>query len=461
MVQVRHISFKDWNPIGKPHKKTHEQSGDSPSRVKNGTLNNASSSRKISTENKDPFGEAATLELSHDYVKEQAASANMVSASRAAVRTLKVGSTGDDVKALQTNLNLLGYNAGTPDGIFGNGTKNAVISFQKTYGLSADGIAGKNTLDAISTTINRKNKNILSKGQVSNDVKNLQNDLISLGYLTGKADGAFGKNTENAVIAFQKKYGLTPDGLVGSTTKSKIAEALKSQGSGTTTPSGPSGNTETIQRYLDNLKNNTSLGLSNEKKSAMLAAAEKLLNDGYEVEFVAGVLGNIQSEGTIGKFESSAYISNPDAEPLYLKYMDEHFDYRKKFSGKSIRDVGISAALELQKNAENSNFQGKFGLGMIQWTGSRTGGLLSYYQKYASSDKPTEDECIKAEINFMVDELKSSSYSYIYANWKKNPTAANAGKLICEEYERPKDKTTQSPIRANNAEKIYNIMLGK
>jgi peptidoglycan hydrolase-like protein with peptidoglycan-binding domain len=151
----------------------------------------------------------------------------MVSASKAAARTLKVGSTGDDVKALQSNLNLLGYNAGTPDGIFGNDTKNAVISFQKTYGLSADGIAGTNTLDAISTTVNRKNKNILSKGQVSNDVKNLQNNLISLGYLSGTADGAFGKNTENAVIAFQKKYGLTPDGLVGSTTKSKIAEALK------------------------------------------------------------------------------------------------------------------------------------------------------------------------------------------------------------------------------------------
>lgn len=461
MVQVQHISFKDWNPIGKLRKKTHGNSGDSSSSVKDGTLNKAGLNRKNSTGNKDPFGEAATLELTHDYVKEKAASADMVSASRAAARTLKVGSRGDDVKALQANLNLLGYNAGTPDGIFGNGTKNAVISFQKTYGLSADGIAGTNTLDAISTTVNRKNKNILSKGQVSNDVKNLQNNLITLGYLSGTADGAFGKNTENAVIAFPKKYGLTPDGLVGSTTKSKIAEALKSQGSGTTTSSDPSGNTETIQRYLDNLKNNTSLGLSNEKKSAMLAAAEKLLNDGYEVEFVAGVLGNIQNEGTIGKFESSAYISNPDAEPSYLKYMDEHFDYRKKFSGKSIRDVGISAALELQKNAENSNFQGKFGLGMVQWTGSRTGGLLSYYQKYASSDKPTEDECIKAEINFMVDELKSSSYSYIYANWKNNPTAANAGKFICEEYERPKDKITQSPIRAENAKRIYNIMLGK
>ncbi|MCI5584044.1 MAG: peptidoglycan-binding protein [Lachnospiraceae bacterium] len=229
MVQVKHISFKDWNPIGKPHKIPQGNSGDSPSSVKARTLSDADLNRKNSSENKDPFGEAATLELTYDYVKEKAAPANMVSASKAAVRILKVGSTGDDVKALQANLNLLGYNAGTPDGIFGNGTKNAIISFQKTYGLSADGIAGKNTLDAISTTVNRKNKNILSKGQVSNEVKNLQSNLIALGYLTGEADGAFGKNTESAVIAFQKKYGLTPDGLVGNSTQNKIAEALKNQ----------------------------------------------------------------------------------------------------------------------------------------------------------------------------------------------------------------------------------------
>ena len=44
---------------------------------------------------------------------------------------------------------------------------------------------------------------------------------------------------------------------------------------------------------------------------------------------------------------------------------------------------------------------------------------------------------------------------------EKNPTAANAGKLIREKYEKPKDKTAQSPIRAAHAEKIYNIMLGK
>ncbi|MDE5700630.1 MAG: hypothetical protein K2I96_25050 [Lachnospiraceae bacterium] len=41
MVQVQHITFKDWNPIGKPRQKTHENSGNSPGSVKNGFLETA------------------------------------------------------------------------------------------------------------------------------------------------------------------------------------------------------------------------------------------------------------------------------------------------------------------------------------------------------------------------------------------------------------------------------------
>ena len=52
---------------------------------------------------------------------------------------LKVGSTGEDVKKLQT---LLGLN---PDGIFGNGTSLAVKGWQSTHGLTADGIVGDGT----------------------------------------------------------------------------------------------------------------------------------------------------------------------------------------------------------------------------------------------------------------------------------------------------------------------------
>ena len=95
MVQVKHVSFKDWNPIGKPHKKPNGKSGDSLNSVKNGTLSYASLNRKNAPTNKEPFGEAATLELTHGYVKEKAASTNMVSVSKATARTIKVDSSGD------------------------------------------------------------------------------------------------------------------------------------------------------------------------------------------------------------------------------------------------------------------------------------------------------------------------------------------------------------------------------
>ena len=49
------------------------------------------------------------------------------------------------VKYLQKYLNSLGYNCGVVDGIFGTKSHNAVVSFQKKYNLSADGIVGKVT----------------------------------------------------------------------------------------------------------------------------------------------------------------------------------------------------------------------------------------------------------------------------------------------------------------------------
>lgn len=58
---------------------------------------------------------------------------------------LKMGSKGVQVTYLQKRLNELNYSVGTPDGIFGLKTKNAVISFQKSKGLTADGIVGAAT----------------------------------------------------------------------------------------------------------------------------------------------------------------------------------------------------------------------------------------------------------------------------------------------------------------------------
>ena len=59
--------------------------------------------------------------------------------------TLKKGSKGEAVKALQIFLNLNGFQCGSADGIFGTKTQNAVKAWQRANGLVPDGIIGKNS----------------------------------------------------------------------------------------------------------------------------------------------------------------------------------------------------------------------------------------------------------------------------------------------------------------------------
>lgn len=63
--------------------------------------------------------------------------------------TLRIGSSGEEVKTLQTKLKRWGYYTGSIDGVFGSGTKKAVIAFQKKNGLTPDGIVGPATLKAL------------------------------------------------------------------------------------------------------------------------------------------------------------------------------------------------------------------------------------------------------------------------------------------------------------------------
>lgn len=58
----------------------------------------------------------------------------------------KLGSRGDEVRRIQTKLKQLGYYKGTVDGIYGTLTRSAVKAFQKSCGLTADGVVGPKTL---------------------------------------------------------------------------------------------------------------------------------------------------------------------------------------------------------------------------------------------------------------------------------------------------------------------------
>ena len=166
-------------------------------------------------------------------LSKQAISAGLASgavrtlASTSSSSILKVGSRGTAVTELQKNLTKLGYDTKGTDGIFGNDTKNAVLSFQRAHNLTADGIVGAGTKNAIAKALNYHNKGILVLGSRGAAVTELQKNLTKLGYDTKGTEGIFGAGTKNAVIAFQKDHGLSQDGMVGNETQLAIKKHWK------------------------------------------------------------------------------------------------------------------------------------------------------------------------------------------------------------------------------------------
>ena len=152
--------------------------------------------------------------------------------------SLRKGATGSAVKDLQTKLKKLGFYNASIDGDYGDTTVAAVKAFQKKYNLTADGVAGSATLKKLDSTYKNADSNTstdddsLRKGATGTAVKTLQTNLKKLGFYTAYVDGSFGATTESAVKAFQRKYGLTADGVAGSATLKKIESAVASANSG-------------------------------------------------------------------------------------------------------------------------------------------------------------------------------------------------------------------------------------
>jgi peptidoglycan hydrolase-like protein with peptidoglycan-binding domain len=137
--------------------------------------------------------------------------------------TLKMGSKGTAVKALQCILNSAGASPElSVDGTFGSKTKAAVISIQKSHGLIQDGIAGPKTWASLLKT------QALKTGSKGSLVKVLQCILNSEGVSPKLAiDGVFGQKTKTRVLAVQKANGLKQDGIVGPDTWNVLIKYLK------------------------------------------------------------------------------------------------------------------------------------------------------------------------------------------------------------------------------------------
>lgn len=214
---------------------------------------------------------------------------------------------------------------------------------------------------------------------------------------------------------------------------------------------------------MEKLKGDTSLGLTEEKKNTLIVMGNVLLKAGFELGFVCGVLGNILHEANVGTFESSNYISNPSAEPPYLQYVDKHFNYRNKFSGKNIKAVGVKATKELVDNCAAVNYQGKFGLGCVQWTGGRTMNLVNCYIDVCGLNAfPTSEQCDKAE-GMLISKEFLGAYHAIYQDWlssykTSSKAAYEAGSMVCIRYEKPDGYNQKAVTRGNSSQKIYNVL---
>lgn len=146
---------------------------------------------------------------------------------------LKKGSSGAEVREIQSLLTQYGYYDGKIDGDYGDMTITAIKSFQKAIGLVVDGITGPITCKKLGSlnTISKELKN----GSSGEYVIIVQNKLKQLGYYTATIDGAYGNKTITSVQNYQKNKGLTVDGIVGNITYSSLLKATKTSSGSTGT----------------------------------------------------------------------------------------------------------------------------------------------------------------------------------------------------------------------------------
>ena len=123
----------------------------------------------------------------------------------------KYGSRGEEVRTIQTKLKRWGYYSGNVDGIYGSQTLAAVKKFQRKNGLTVDGIAGKNTLEAMGI-FNSSSSSSSSSGATSSSDLNLLSRLV---YGEARGEPYTGQVAVAAVVLNRVKSSSFPNTIAG------------------------------------------------------------------------------------------------------------------------------------------------------------------------------------------------------------------------------------------------------
>ena len=140
---------------------------------------------------------------------------------------------------LQIVLKSYGYYDGKIDGEFGSNSKNALLKFQSSNNIDADGIVGTEIcnlfLDKNSIIKNNSSKANNVDVQIKNSNQNYSQELYDaqiilkdLGLYTSTIDGIDGPSTKKALKSFQTKAGLVSDGVLGPLTLSALEKGEES-----------------------------------------------------------------------------------------------------------------------------------------------------------------------------------------------------------------------------------------
>ena len=226
-----------------------------------------------------------------------------------------------EISSIQTQLKNKGYNPGSIDGIAGENTYNAIIKFQKDNGLIDDGMVGEKTKNLLyDSGYDETKEPLLQKGSKEKAaIITLQNLLIKKGYTCGPlgADGFFGEDTYKAVISFQKDYKLFVDGIVGIATWT----ALKS-------------GDEAIPSFINEKNNDNNFKVNNEnsKEECTGKASEGLIYFIKQMEgFAPSVYNDVVGVRTLGygltgkEIEGLNEITEEKATKLLTKYVNDNY----------------------------------------------------------------------------------------------------------------------------------------
>jgi N-acetylmuramoyl-L-alanine amidase len=146
-------------------------------------------------------------------------------------------------------------------------------------------------------------------GASGDQVKEIQQRLKDWGYYKGKVDGYYGKDTENAVIAFQKKHGITIDGIVGSKTAEKLGVSISGAGGSS---SGASSNSSDV--YL--LAQLVYAEARGEPYKGQVAVAAVVLNRVESSKFPGSIAKVIYQSGAFSVVDDGQINLAPDQTAL-------------------------------------------------------------------------------------------------------------------------------------------------